>query len=154
MPARVVRNPHLFRTTSCLNHLCPQPMHAETAQVIKIRSSLPIGPLSGSFLGLPYRILNINHKKELLRGLWVVGLESAKPDPAQNPAVIATERRQNSTRGGKPVVYQEESTSSSLHAGSLGQGSCHLRTSGEDFVVGRFRVSTSGCRPRLLVLGS
>ena len=22
-------------------------------------------------LGLPYRILNINHKKELLRGLWV-----------------------------------------------------------------------------------
>ena len=22
-------------------------------------------------MGLPYRILNINHKKELLRGLWV-----------------------------------------------------------------------------------
>ena len=28
-------------------------------------------PLSSSFLGLPYRILNINHKTELLRGLWV-----------------------------------------------------------------------------------
>ena len=28
-------------------------------------------PLSSSFLGLPYRILNMNHKKELLRGLWV-----------------------------------------------------------------------------------
>ena len=28
-------------------------------------------PLSSSFLGLPYRILKINHKKELLRGLWV-----------------------------------------------------------------------------------
>ena len=28
-------------------------------------------PLSSSFLGLPYRVLNINHKKELLRGLWV-----------------------------------------------------------------------------------
>ena len=28
-------------------------------------------PLGSSFLGLPYRILNINHKKELLRGLWV-----------------------------------------------------------------------------------
>ena len=28
-------------------------------------------PLSSSFLGLRYRILNINHKKELLRGLWV-----------------------------------------------------------------------------------
>ena len=26
-------------------------------------------PLSSSFLGLPYRVLNINHKKELLRGL-------------------------------------------------------------------------------------
>ena len=27
--------------------------------------------LSSSFLGLPCRILNMNHKKELLRGLWV-----------------------------------------------------------------------------------
>ena len=26
--------------------------------------------LSSSFLGLPYRILNMNHKKELLRSLW------------------------------------------------------------------------------------
>ena len=24
----------------------------------------------GSFLGLPYRVLNIDHRKELLRGLW------------------------------------------------------------------------------------
>ena len=28
-------------------------------------------PLSSSVLGLPYRILNMNHTKELLRGLWV-----------------------------------------------------------------------------------
>ena len=28
-------------------------------------------PLSSSFLGLPERILNINHIKELLRGLWI-----------------------------------------------------------------------------------
>ena len=28
-------------------------------------------PLSSSFLGLLYRILNTNHKEELLRGLWV-----------------------------------------------------------------------------------
>ena len=28
-------------------------------------------PQSSSFLGLPYRILNINHRKELLRDLWV-----------------------------------------------------------------------------------
>ena len=27
--------------------------------------------LSSSFLGLPYRVPNINHKKELLRSLWV-----------------------------------------------------------------------------------
>ena len=26
------------------------------------------GPLSSSFWGLPYRILNMNHKKELLKG--------------------------------------------------------------------------------------
>ena len=36
-------------------------------------------PLSSSFLGLPKRILNINHKKELLRSLWVTrGLEIQK----------------------------------------------------------------------------
>ena len=29
------------------------------------------GGLGSSFLGLPYRILNINYEKELLRGLWV-----------------------------------------------------------------------------------
>ena len=28
--------------------------------------------LSSSFLGLPYRILNMNPKKELLRSLWVI----------------------------------------------------------------------------------
>ena len=28
-------------------------------------------PLSSSLWGLPYRILNISHKEELLRGLWV-----------------------------------------------------------------------------------
>ena len=28
-------------------------------------------PLSSSLLGLPYRVLKMNHKKELLRGLWV-----------------------------------------------------------------------------------
>ena len=28
-------------------------------------------PLNSSFWGLPYRILNINRIKELLRGLWV-----------------------------------------------------------------------------------
>ena len=31
----------------------------------------PSEAISSSFWGLPYRILNINHKKELLRGLWV-----------------------------------------------------------------------------------
>ena len=34
---------------------------------------LPIGPIRSSFLGLPYRILDINHKEDLLRGLWEEG---------------------------------------------------------------------------------
>ena len=32
--------------------------------------------ISHSFLGLPYRILNMNPKKELLWGLWVIGLQA------------------------------------------------------------------------------
>ena len=38
---------------------------------IDLVPEIPHRPLSSSFLGLPYRILNINHKKELLRGPWV-----------------------------------------------------------------------------------
>ena len=30
-----------------------------------------VGFPSSSFWGLPYRILNVNHKKGLLRGLWL-----------------------------------------------------------------------------------
>ena len=40
----------------------------------KMPKQIPKGthrPLSSSFLGLPYRILNINDEKELLGGLWV-----------------------------------------------------------------------------------
>ena len=33
--------------------------------------ALTYRPQSSSFLGLPYRILNMNPKKELLWGLWV-----------------------------------------------------------------------------------
>ena len=46
---------------------------------LKAKGELTQGPLSSSFLGLPYRILNVNHKKELLRGLWVefIGLRSS-----------------------------------------------------------------------------
>ena len=38
-------------------------------------------PLSSSFLGLLFGILNINHKKELPRGLWVgcIGALSQQP---------------------------------------------------------------------------
>ena len=35
-------------------------------------------PLSSSFWGLLYRILNISHKKELLRGLWVASTSIQK----------------------------------------------------------------------------
>ena len=45
--------------------------HAETA-CEKVRGlGFTHRPLSSSFLGLPYRIQNKSHKKELLRGLWV-----------------------------------------------------------------------------------
>ena len=40
---------------------------------------LPIRPLGSPLLGLPYRILSINHKKELLRGLWVPCNEPENP---------------------------------------------------------------------------
>ena len=29
-------------------------------------------PLSSSFWGIPHKILHINHKNKLLRGLWVL----------------------------------------------------------------------------------
>ena len=45
-------------------------------------------PLSSSFLGLPYRILNMNHKKELLRRLWV-GLYEAFHRFAELDALLA-----------------------------------------------------------------
>ena len=35
-------------------------------------------PLSSSFLGLPYRILTMNHKKEQLRSLWA---DTTNPNP-------------------------------------------------------------------------
>ena len=38
-------------------------------------------PLSSSFLGLPHRVLNMNHKKELLRGLWVMVVQPMGPPP-------------------------------------------------------------------------
>ena len=41
------------------SHACPQAVNCTHR------------PLSSSFLGLPYTVLNINHEKELLRGLWV-----------------------------------------------------------------------------------
>ena len=36
-----------------------------------VRQGLPRGSIVRSFLGLPYRILNVNHKKELFWSLWV-----------------------------------------------------------------------------------
>ena len=35
-------------------------------------SGVPIGSLVVPFWGLPYRLLDICHKKELLRSLWIV----------------------------------------------------------------------------------
>ena len=37
-----------------------------------------IGSLVVPFWGLPYRILNVNHKRELLRGLWVLATSEGR----------------------------------------------------------------------------
>ena len=48
-------------------------------------------PVSSSFVGLAYRILNINHKKkELLRGLWVSQQNKAAPKSAWKLAAART----------------------------------------------------------------
>ena len=46
---------------------------------------------SSSFLGSPYRILSINHKQELLRGLWVdsTGISAHTPNCQTPVSVIA-----------------------------------------------------------------
>ena len=44
-------------------------------------------PLSSSFLGLSYRIFNISHKTELLRGLWVIIIYSSEYKPTKLPSV-------------------------------------------------------------------
>ena len=43
---------------------CPARTHE------RVTHTLPIRPQSSSFLGLPYLVLTMNHKKELLRG-WL-----------------------------------------------------------------------------------
>ena len=47
----------------------PPPISAHWAECLE--AGYTHRPLSSSFLGLPYRILNIIPQKELLRGLWV-----------------------------------------------------------------------------------
>ena len=58
--------------------------HGRNGRVSGSSGSLPIGPHSSSFLGLPYGILNMNPKKKLLWGLWVgacAGVESRSRSP-------------------------------------------------------------------------
>ena len=44
-----------------------------SAKVLSLQLPYPTHRLlSSSFLGLPCRILNMSHKKELLRSLWVL----------------------------------------------------------------------------------
>ena len=63
-------------------------------------------PLSRSFWGLPYRILNIDHKKELLRGLWVTQakhiMKRLDQDPGREKALAALGR--SGTSGSSPQV--------------------------------------------------
>ena len=46
-------------------------------------------PQSSSFLGLPYRIVNMNPKKELLWGLWVnTNRHTRAPSRLPGPATL------------------------------------------------------------------
>ena len=42
------------------------------------------GLLSNSFLGVPYSILDMNHKKQLLRSLWVGSTVAEHQEPQRN----------------------------------------------------------------------
>ena len=53
---------------------------------------MPIGSLVVPFWGLPHRILNTNHKKELLRGLWVGGKVKGRTEPASLEFVVPGSR--------------------------------------------------------------
>ena len=75
-------------------------------------------PQSSSFLGFPYRILNMNPKKELLWGLWVV-LRAAGLGGHLGLRIYALESR---TPQGE--VLRFTSTLTALHLG----GSDHLYT--------------------------
>ena len=72
---------------------------SQTSQLLKRRTRNADSPrssglranthrlLSSSFLGLPYRILNINHKKELLRGLCLFRFANLRVETVQNELV-------------------------------------------------------------------
>ena len=51
-----------------------------------------MGSLVVPFGGLPYRILNTNHKKELLRGLWVGGKVTGRTEPPSLEFVVPGSR--------------------------------------------------------------
>ena len=46
-------------------------LHRNLQLGLRVEFRVTHRPLSSSFLGLRYRIPNMNHEKELLRGLWV-----------------------------------------------------------------------------------
>ena len=57
-----------FRVRSSLKAEMPSNLRIKRAPFVVLGTHMP---QSSSFLGLPYRILNMNPKKELLWGLWV-----------------------------------------------------------------------------------
>ena len=70
--------------------------------------------LSGSFLGVPYRILDINHKKELLRSLWANHNNNTK-----SSIVLISCARAQSLNSEPPAVQriliETDGTSSASH---------------------------------------
>ena len=77
-------------------------------------------PLSSSFLGLPYRILNISCKKELLRGLWLMGIEGLKGNTIFRPLCYCSSAQY------LPALEHIETGVEALQQASL--AACKLKT--------------------------
>ena len=71
-------------------------------------------PLSSSFLELPYRILNINYKRELLRSLWVT----------VNPQGIMLKSKERAVRLHKAGEHVENLGFSPQRLGKSGEIKC------------------------------
>ena len=99
---------HLVFTTTPTN---PKPKPSCSLTLSTLALSLAASrsthrPRSSSFLGLPYRMQNINHKKEPLRGLWLVSPKTGRTRRSfrMNYCMKARVSAHSETLGPKPLT--------------------------------------------------